>query len=142
MKKIRKLTGKSAQEYNASLQANNVDPWINPINWILADLRLRLLLLMNIEPKYFHKRHRYPSDQRRLLDFLVIGSYEGDLGKEYLHRRGIVNDLRYRYLKFIYRSEFNQEHDWIKVTSSAEKNQIFIWHEDVDEYLSKNKAKV
>lgn len=134
MKQVRKLTGSKAEEYDALLQAQHVDPWINPINWILADLRLRLLLFMKIEPKYFHQRHRYPPEQRRLLDFLVIGSYEGDLGDDFVHRRGIVNDMRYHYLKLIYRSEFNQKHEWFRVTSNAEKNQIFVWHEDIEEY--------
>jgi hypothetical protein len=134
MRQIRRLSDEEAVWYYEQVQSQYVVPTIFPAVWIFADLRLRLLVFMNIKPTYFHQRHQYPANQRRLLDLLVIGSYEGNLGEDYLHKRGIVNDLRYNYLKFLYQSESNKKHEWVKVNSSREKIPIYIWHEDVEEY--------
>ena len=133
MKKIRKLTGESAKAYYAQQQSENVDPWINPINYVLAELRARALEFMRLDLNYFHSRHRYISSERRLLDNIFIRRYEGYLNKEALPS-GVVNNLRYRYLKFIYRSEINKKYEWIRVTSQSERSPAFVWHEDVDEY--------
>ena len=140
MNKIRKLTRKAAKEYEAKLKEGHVDPWINPINWVLADLRLRALLYMKLTPTYFHNRHRYSPSDRRLLDHLMIGTYKGRQGVDYRGKGDVVNDIRYKYLKFKYRSEFNKTIEWIRVTSSAEKNQVYVWHEDLEVYESQKYA--
>lgn len=133
MKIIKKLTGKSAKAYYAQQQSENVDPWINPINYVLAELRAKALEFMRLDLNYFHIRHRYISSERRLLDNMYICRYEGYPNKE-AQTSGAINNLRYRYLKFIYRSEINKKYEWIRVTSHAEKSPVFVWHEDIDEY--------
>lgn len=134
MKKIRKLTGEAAKQHDAKLKEGYVYPWINPINWVLADLRLRVMLIADIKPRYIHRRHRYAAEERRLLDYVMIGSYEGDFGEDSMLGKGKINDIRYKYLQFIYRSEFNRKHEWMRVTSNTKKDQVFVWHEDVERY--------
>ena len=41
---------------------------------------------------------------------------------------------------FVYRKNFNQKVEWIRITSHKEKNQAFIWHEDAAEYYKQADA--
>jgi hypothetical protein len=95
---------------------------------------------MKFDLKYVHQRHRYPAKHRRVLDLFVISAYEDDIDMS-LQQKGLLTHLRYKYLKHIYRSELNIKHEWVRVTDSTKKNQIYVWHEDIDNYHNQVKAK-
>lgn len=140
MKDIRQLTGKEALKYKKASESSEVMPSINPIIYVLAETRVRIIEKLNKEPSYFYQRHRYPNKDRRLLDQMFIYSIENDDNVS-ANKHRLINQLRYRYLKFIYRSEANLKIEWIRVTSHADKNLIYVWHEDVDEYHEQQRHK-
>ncbi len=133
MKKIRKLTGKKAQEYHDKLESQNVLIKINVFSLLLAELRARFMEYMKFDLKYFHQRHRYSPEHRRVLDLFVISAHDKEMDVR-LNQTGMIMDLRIKYLKYLYRKELNQKHKWIRVTASSETDQIYVWHEDVEEY--------
>lgn len=140
MENIRKKTGKAARDYEKELGSRNVLLGINPISNALAEVRLKLLLSLGIEKlRYFHERHRYIPSERRLLDlhFITLNSGDSILESAELSH---ADKIRFRYLLFRYRAEYKQTIEWIRVTDRKEKNQVFVWHEDIGLYEQKKKS--
>lgn len=130
---IRYIDGLKATAYQKTIDDNNVKPQINQVSYLFNKARYRLLLLANIEPNYFQKRHLYNLQDRRLLDNMFLLRIEKSK-EESKSALTTADFLRYYYFKFKYRSEINKKHKWIRVTSRKDKNCIFVWHEDIDIY--------
>lgn len=133
MKKIRKLRGKAALEHEAWLESQNVLPWVNPISWIVVELRRRLYYLNHDAQSYFIDRHCYAPTERRLLDLFFVSNY--DLHPE--ARVDFITRCRLIYLRHKYKKEAKISRDWVRVTTrTSNKKPVYVWHEDLEHYYA------
>lgn len=134
MPKIRTLTGAKAIEYQKQVEAGYVRVRIPLVLYPLLEVRAVLVKILTGRNKYFSVRHKYSTEDRRLLDILFIGEYEDKL-KDDNFRPRYMDTFRYKRLRHLYRKEFDDKPEWIRVTPHSAKPK-FVWHEDINEYES------
>ena len=133
MAKIRKLTGKAAQQYYDDFHAADVVPYINPINYFFAEVRAKILEHLGVELQYFDNRHRYAMNEMAIMDQMYILLYEGKVPDKIIARTPI-NTLRYKYLAHKYKLNFTRKPEWIIVSPPDAAKMECVWHEDIAEY--------
>lgn len=131
---IRYLRGAEAKTHQKSIDDRNVKPHIHPINYLFAEIRLITFEFIGFELNYFNQRHRYSLADRRLLDNMYLINVDEALKQQPGEMLLPLDSLRYRYLKRKYKPELNQKQDWIRVTGRGDKECVFVWYEDIDEY--------
>lgn len=137
---IRYLRGKKALNFQNAWEATNVTLRINPIFYILLELRCIFIEYMDLEMKYFDNRHRYSPEHRRLLDLMFTYMFEQAKidNPEMVY---IFSDtFMYKYLKYKYSPENKRFYYWQRICSHADKKQVFVWHEDIDKYCKMTAA--
>lgn len=135
---IRYLRGPKAKAYLLFQDSNKIKPHIGPVSFAFAEAKRKFLSFIGVSLSYFDERHLYSLKDRWILDNMYLCQIDA------AKKRGekvilLPTDIiRHKYLKHKYRSDINQKHDWIRITSRKEKDCVYVWHEDIEIYESKN----
>jgi len=130
---IRYLRGKRALAYEKAWNSTNTLLEIGNFRKFFLDIRLYIVRLIGLPKDYFHERHRYDSESRRLLDNFALTNYELKMKHTPDAYYSPLRKILYKYIKFRYRKEGERFNYWMRITSHA-KRGVYIWHEDIEKY--------
>lgn len=109
-------------------------PYINYFYFWYAEIRLKVIEYLEIEPKYFDIRHLYNEQYRQILDHQFIELYN-KLKKELPNEKfPISTNFRIYYLRLKYRFKFHQTDTSNNFRCPWNKENILTLYEELELY--------